>query len=84
MRRDLQRRMQQLEQALQLPVANQPQLIMIYGGLPGDSLHATVGHLFLEAEPDELLENFKERVIEAAAEVRVPFAVIGGVTRWPR
>jgi hypothetical protein len=65
-------------------IANRPQLIMIYGGLPGDGLRATVGDRYLEAEPDELLEDFKERVIETAAEVRVPFAVIGGLTRWPR
>jgi hypothetical protein len=81
-RRDLQRRIQRLEQALQLPGANRPWLIMIYGGLPAEGFHATVCGLCLEAESGELPDDFKEGVIETAIETGAPFAVVGGLTRW--
>jgi hypothetical protein len=78
---DLDRRVTAIERHLsRLPPRDgtEPTLIVIRGGLP-DVLHATAGELRFVCAPDEPLEEFKDRVLAAAAEADAPFVVIGGL-----
>jgi hypothetical protein len=50
----------------------------VCGGLP-DVLHATAGDLRFVCAPDEPFDEFKDRVLDAAAEAGEPFVVIGGL-----
>jgi hypothetical protein len=78
---DLDRRVTAVERHLsRLPPrgGTQPTLIVIRGGLP-DVLHATAGDLRFVCAPDEPADEFKDRVLDAAAEAGEPFVVIGGL-----
>ena len=78
---DLDRRVKAIERHLSRlppPGGTQPALIVIRGGLP-DVLHATAGELRFVCAPDEPLDEFKDRVLDAAAEAGEPFVVIGGL-----
>ena len=78
---DLDRRVTAIERHLcRLPPrgGTQPTLTVICGGLP-DVLHATAGDLRFVCAPDEPFDQFKDRVLDAAAEAGEPFVVIGGL-----
>jgi hypothetical protein len=78
---DLDRRVTAIERHLcRLPPrgGTQPTLTVIRGGLP-DVLHATTGDLRFVCAPDEPFDEFKDRVLDAAAEAGEPFVVIGGL-----
>ncbi len=74
MRRDLTRRLEQLEREMLMPPSCQ--VIRIRGGLPTCDSHAAAGPLRFWREPAESQWEFEERVIlaaEAAGESLVIF-----------
>jgi hypothetical protein len=78
---DLDRRVTAIERHLsRLPPRDgtEPTLIVIRGGLP-DELHATAGDLHFVCAPNEPFDEFRDRVLDAAAEAGEPFVVIGGL-----
>ena len=59
----------------------EPTLIVVHGGLPEELQDATAGRLRFVSAPGEPFDEFKDRVLDAAAEAGESFVVIGGLPR---
>lgn len=60
-------------------MSDEPTVIIITGGLPGEVTHARVGNVQIDRKAGETLEEFKVRAIESAKAWGVPEVVIGGL-----
>jgi hypothetical protein len=77
MRRDLHRRLSQLETVMRMPSGCE--VVRILGGLPDMDDHAWAGALRFQQEPDESREVFEDRVIETAEAAGERLVVFGGL-----
>jgi hypothetical protein len=81
MRRDLHRRLAQLEEIIGAPSGCA--IIRIRGGLPDADGRASAGALRFRREQFESEAAFEYRVLEAALEAGEPFVVFGGLPNLP-